>query len=188
MGMHVYDIDPAISSVADVRAFLSESQCKMVVFPPVTETHDNLRALRYAIPELYECEYMISTIPVFDTSRLIPCGVSRDLSRHLLSFHLSDSNEFGQHFHSKHFPKLKYFVHTGFDIEVGKNMSSILIFRIHQYYSSVVVAVGTVTFKSLFFKDPIVSKIDTEVKGTSDDLACYTKISLGTTEMHVPWH
>ena len=56
MGMHVYDIDPAISSVADVRAFLSESQCKMVVFPPVTESHDNLRALRYAIPELYECE------------------------------------------------------------------------------------------------------------------------------------
>lgn len=41
------------------------------------------------------------------------------------------------------------------------------------------VAAGTVTFKSLFFKDPIVSKIDSEVKGTSDDLACYTRISLG---------
>lgn len=52
----MYDIDPAISSVADVRAFLTESQCKMVVFPPVTENQDNLRLLRYAIPELFECE------------------------------------------------------------------------------------------------------------------------------------
>lgn len=48
----------------------------------------------------------------------------------------------------------------------------------------VMVDVGTVTFKSLFFKDPPVSKIDKEVNSTSDDLACYTKISAGNIVMH----
>ena len=102
----------------------------------------------------------------------------------MLPFYSSDSNEFGQHFHSKHFPKLKYFVHTGYDIEVGKSMCNIYVVEFTVVNISVVVALGTVTFKSLFFKDPVVSKIDNEMKGTSDDLACYTKISLGNNEMH----
>lgn len=55
--MVVYDVDPKISSVEDIRAFLKASDCKMIVFPPVTETQDNLRLLRYSIPELFDCEF-----------------------------------------------------------------------------------------------------------------------------------
>ena len=29
------------------------------------------------------------------------------------------NDDFGQYFHSKHFPELKYFIQTGFDIQVG---------------------------------------------------------------------
>lgn len=31
-----------------------------------------------------------------------------------------DDDQHGQLFHSKHFPKLRYFVHTGYDVEIGK--------------------------------------------------------------------
>ena len=57
MGLTVYDIDTKISDVGDVRAFLAASECKMIVFPPKTETQDNLRLLRYAIPELFYCKF-----------------------------------------------------------------------------------------------------------------------------------
>ena len=56
MGITVYDIDTKISNVSDVRAALVASQCKMIIFPPKTESQDNLRLLRYAVPELFYCK------------------------------------------------------------------------------------------------------------------------------------
>jgi hypothetical protein len=38
---------------------------------------------------------------------------------------------------------------------------------------------GTLTFKSLFLKNPPVSAVDAEFKGTHDDLPYYSRISLG---------
>lgn len=56
MGVTVYDIDSKISNVSDIRAALVASRCKMIIFPPKTESQDNLRLLRYAVPELFYCK------------------------------------------------------------------------------------------------------------------------------------
>ena len=56
----------------------------------------------------------------------------------------------GQEFHSKHFPELKYFIHTGFDVEFG-----------------------CLTYKSLFLKDPMVNHIDNIASTLTDNLPIY---------------
>ena len=56
IGLVVYDIDTAISTIADVRQFLTESKCKAIIFEPVSDTQDNLKLLRQSIPELFDCE------------------------------------------------------------------------------------------------------------------------------------
>lgn len=57
IGLHVYDIDTKISKVQDVRDYLTESKCKAIIFEPVNEEQDNLKLLRKAIPEFFECNY-----------------------------------------------------------------------------------------------------------------------------------
>ncbi len=55
IGLQIVDIDPAISSVDDLRQALSLAKCKAIIFDPVTESQNNLLMLRKAIPEFYEC-------------------------------------------------------------------------------------------------------------------------------------
>lgn len=62
----------------------------------------------------------------------------------------------GQLFHSKYFPKLTYFIHTGFDIEWG-----------------------CLNFKHLFLKHPETNYVEISVASLSDDLPLYTKITKG---------
>lgn len=64
----------------------------------------------------------------------------------------ADDDKYGQAFHSKHFPSLKYFVHTGFDIEMG-----------------------CLNYKSLFLSDPVTSLVDTASKAVTDELPLYAK-------------
>lgn len=61
---------------------------------------------------------------------------------------------FGQHFHSKHFPNLKFFIHTGFDIEIG-----------------------CLNFKSLFLPHTEVNKLDLISDNLTDDVALHTILS-----------
>ena len=70
--------------------------------------------------------------------------------------HPSDDDKYGQEFHSKHFPALKYFVHTGFDIETG-----------------------CLNYKSFFLSDPSESLVDVAVKAVTDDLPFYGKTAKG---------
>lgn len=60
----------------------------------------------------------------------------------------------GQAFHSKHFPHLQYFVHTGFDLEMG-----------------------CLNYKSLFLRDPEVSAVDALKNQVNDGLPLYAKAS-----------
>jgi len=68
----------------------------------------------------------------------------------------TDDDKYGQDFHSKHFPALKYFIHTGFDIETG-----------------------CLNYKSLFLTNPQTSAVDAFAKATSDDLPFYAKAAKG---------
>jgi len=60
---------------------------------------------------------------------------------------------YGQMFHSKHFPHLKYFVHTGFDIEMG-----------------------CLNYKSLFLPNPTTNYVDTTVAALKDETPAYAKL------------
>ena len=75
------------------------SNCKSVYFDPIDETHDKLKLLRQAIPEFFHC----TTAFILSIS----------------TWYFIDDDTNGQLFHSKHFPNLRYFIHTGFDIELG---------------------------------------------------------------------
>lgn len=57
-GFRIVDVDPSITTVADVRSFLTMSNCKALFFQPVSETSNNLLTLRKAIPEFYECKLL----------------------------------------------------------------------------------------------------------------------------------
>ena len=48
---------------------------------------------------------------------------SAQTKRDFLPSTCADRNDKGQHFHSKHFPKLKYFAHTGHDLEAGTSLT-----------------------------------------------------------------
>jgi len=65
-------------------------------------------------------------------------------------YHFDDT--FGQAFHSKHFPNLQYFVHTGFDLEMG-----------------------CLNYKSLFLRDPPASHVEEAKHKLADDLPLYAK-------------
>jgi hypothetical protein len=69
-------------------------------------------------------------------------------------FYYDDSQ--GQSFHSKHWPSLEYFIHTGFDIEMG-----------------------CLNYKHMFLKDPLESVIDTVSQSTSDTLPLLSTIKDG---------
>ena len=70
---------------------------------------------------------------------------------------MSDDDSYGQPFHSKHWPSLQYFVHTGFDIELG-----------------------CLNYKSLFLPHPQVNKVAQAASKLSDDMPLYTRISKGS--------
>jgi hypothetical protein len=100
------DMDIAIDSVADVRSCLDAADCRMIVFDP---EDGRLELLRKAIPEFYHCEYLPMHRSVWIClGANVVCWVC---------FIDNDSN--GQWFHSKYYPNLKFFLHTGFDIEMG---------------------------------------------------------------------
>lgn len=119
MGLKVYDVDTTLSSVADMRKVLAETNCKAIYFEPTTETQDNLKLLRKSIPEF---------------------------------FYYDDSH--GQFFHSKHFPALKFFIHTGFDVEQG-----------------------CLAYKSLFLHNPAVSAVDSVVSTVKDNAPYYASVT-----------
>lgn len=72
-------------------------------------------------------------------------------------FHYDDG--YGQEFHSKYFPTLKWFVHTGFDIELG-----------------------CLNYRSLFLKHPESCQVTAVQAHTTDDLPLYSKAS-GSSEL-----
>lgn len=119
MGMKVVDVDPTITDINDIRAFLRQSACQHIFFHPVTETHDNMLLLRKAIPELFEYD---------DT--------------------------YGQLFHSKHFPKLKKFIQTGFEQEVGM-----------------------LNYKNMFLPDPVTKFAEIAAAATTDDTPAYCAVT-----------
>jgi acyl-CoA synthetase (AMP-forming)/AMP-acid ligase II len=54
MGVEVFDIDLSISTVEELRACLTASNCKMIYFDPMDENQNKLEMMRKAIPEFYE--------------------------------------------------------------------------------------------------------------------------------------
>ena len=60
----------------------------------------------------------------------------------------------GQHFHSKHWPSLEYFIHTGFDVEMG-----------------------ALNYKHMFLRDPVNSAVDATASSTDDKLPVYSVVS-----------
>jgi hypothetical protein len=68
-------------------------------------------------------------------------------------FHYDD--KYGQEFHSKYFPSLKWFVHTGFDIELG-----------------------CLNYRSLFLKNPEHSEVDGVQAKTNDDMPLWANASV----------
>jgi len=75
-------------------------------------------------------------------------------------FYYDDSR--GQHFHSKYFPTIKYFIHTGFDIENG-----------------------CLNFKGLFLPHPSVNECAALSQKTTDEMPLYMKISKGKSGIEV---
>ena len=69
-------------------------------------------------------------------------------------FYYDDSH--GQFFHSKHFPTLKFFIHTGFDVEQG-----------------------CLTYKSLFLHNPATSAVDTVAASLKDTVPFYSAVQVG---------
>jgi hypothetical protein len=72
-------------------------------------------------------------------------------------YYLDDDTK-GQPFHSKYFPDMRYFIHTGFDIELG---------AVHYHH--------------FLLPNPVTSKVisHTETK-VKNDLPLYTNIAKGT--------
>eukprot|EP01035_Chromulina_nebulosa_P018614 gene18614-24345_t len=64
----------------------------------------------------------------------------------------------GQYFHSKHFPELKYFIHTGFDLEMG-----------------------CINFKNLYITDPLLkNNLAIVADEITDDTPAYAKAIKGS--------
>jgi len=103
IGLKVMDIDVSITEISDLRSALKLANCKALYFDPVDETHNKLLLLRKAIPEFFACNYTYSFLFYY-------CLTYRQKI---------DDDTCGQLFHSKYFPALRYFIHTGFDVEMG---------------------------------------------------------------------
>lgn len=71
-------------------------------------------------------------------------------------YHYDDSH--GQFFHSKFFPSLKFFIHTGFDNELG-----------------------CLNFKELFLRDPATSYVEQLAPTLNDEAPLYVQIKKGPT-------
>jgi hypothetical protein len=209
MGMIVYDVDPKISKVEDIRAFLKASDCKMIVFPPVTETQDNLRLLRYSIPELFDCElksfqvhilrhltaksYQIHIIIILSVNTNFPQMSYASSQIQTISDSISAQNI------SKTSDTLSTPVLISKSVRTACNRNSLLLSLL--IFPSGFVAdalpllspppllspssppstlsLGAMTFKSMFFMDPVTSRIDTEFKSNGEDLPFYSRISRG---------
>ena len=93
----------------------------------------------------------------------------------------SDDDSHGQFFHSKYFPTLKFFIHLGFDNELGKNLiSSHLISLNHHIYSYLpYYNLGCLNFKELFLRDPPTSYIQQVAPTLVDDSPLYVQIKKG---------
>ena len=74
-------------------------------------------------------------------------------------YYYDDSH--GQMFHSKYYPNLMYFVHTGFDIEMG-----------------------CLNYKSMFLHNPESSLVDATATATRDDMALYSSLHSGKKITH----
>jgi hypothetical protein len=56
-GLKIVDVNLKITDIADIRAFLTAAQCKVIYFKPEHDEHDYLLLLRKAIPEFFECTH-----------------------------------------------------------------------------------------------------------------------------------
>lgn len=105
LGMQITDMDSSINTVDEVRECLTLAQCRMIVFEPQSDGVDRLELLRLSIPEFYHCKYTM--------------GVVANLYIQIVTSLFVDDDTQGQWFHSKYYPNLKFFLHSGFDIELG---------------------------------------------------------------------
>ena len=72
---------------------------------------DNIRAIRETL-RIAKSKVIVFD-PFTDTSNRLT------LLRKAIPEFYHYNDDFGQYFHSKHFPELKYFIQTGFDIQIG---------------------------------------------------------------------
>jgi hypothetical protein len=123
-GFRAVVIDSNITDVHDFREALRISNAKVLYFHPHKNNFNYIQLLRKAIPELFHCKRNLF-LQFIQTSILI-----------VLSFY-SDDDTYGQYFHSKHFPKLTYFIHLGGNSEIGKRkktIHSLFIVRLPSFY------------------------------------------------------
>lgn len=193
IGAKVVDIDTNIGTVGEVRDVLKTIKAKALIFDPVTDQQDNLLLLRKSIPEFFECESTLPYDPKFIFSNY-------RIRWPLLPQHVDDDSA-GQFFHSKHFPTLKYFIHTGFDIEMGgwniyvANVSRMFWYRFSPecfdktsfsftYVAEIIAVAGCLNYKSLFLANPVTSEVDAIEPTLSDSTPVYTKVSKGKCAIH----
>lgn len=96
----------------------------------------------------------------------VPCLA---LNRSVL---FADDDSKGQHFHSKHFPSLKLFVHTGFDVEMGKYLMCVVVW--FDFYVP-----GAYCFKGIFVPHPTNCAVAAAAPTVNDDTVAYFKASKG---------
>ena len=138
-GTTIVDVDPSsIENVEDLRQFLKLANCKLIYVDNETENVNSLKLLRQAIPEFYSCKFQRKVLSRSD------------------SYSCADDDSFGQHFHSKYFPSLKFFVHTGPQKELG-----------------------ALNYKGLFIPHPNVNHVALGLESLSDDAVLYVKAQKG---------
>lgn len=84
---------------------------------------------------------------------------------HSTCFMYTDDDTYGQHFHSKFFPELQYFVHSGFDGEQG-----------------------ALQYKTLFAEDAPGNPVSAHADKTDDHTPLYVKIGSGGNTSAVMTH
>lgn len=102
--------------------------------------------------------------------------VESNISILVLHYCLDDDSH-GQMFHSKYFPTLRYFIHTGFDVENGKLGRYVV--RLLSYGLISGSNIGCLNFKSLMLPDPINSKLAQVEGSVNDDTPIYRRIKKG---------
>lgn len=137
-GLKVVDIDTSITDINDIRKSLSLANAKAIYFKPEHGEHNYLKLLRKSIPEFFDCRLIHLLIP------------------HSFRFSCTDDDSRGQFFHSKYFPSLKFFIHLGFDNEVG-----------------------CLNFKELFLRHPTTNYVHAVSANTSDETPVYSQILKG---------